>query len=66
MMQCLNGVYNGHSAMSEGPIIYFPWKHLYQRFFMYTSLKLSVLSEILGILFLHPIVPPDLFDGEMS
>lgn len=66
MMQCLNEVYYEHSAMSEGPIIYFPWKLLYQRFSIYTSFKLSVLSEILGILFLHPIVPPDLFDGEMS
>lgn len=33
---------------------------------MYTFLKFSVLSEILGILFLHPIVPPDLLYGEMS
>lgn len=66
MMQRLNGVYNRQSAMSEGPIIYFPWKNLDQRFFMYTFLKFPVLSEILGILFLHPIVPPDLLYGEMS
>lgn len=65
-MQHLSGVYNGHSTMSEGPIMYFPRKNLYQRLFMYTFLKFSVLSEILGILFLHPIVPPDLLYGEMS
>ena len=35
IMQWLNGVHNDHNMMSECHIIYFPWKKLYHKLFMY-------------------------------
>lgn len=65
-MQCLNGVHNDHNMMTECHIIYFPWKNLYHKVVYIFLFNFSVLNETLGILFLHLIVYPDVFKGEMD
>lgn len=55
-----------HNTMSEGQTTSFLWKKLHQKLFMYTFVTFSILNEILGILFFHPIVYPDMLKGEMS